>query len=138
HVHFRGGAVFRISFTRMLVAASDTNEWETAVAEQVRRVSSEPGTILYGFLRRGPDGSTLLPAPRDGFSEYLHFQCYQDEDSFNTHVANEKEWWTPLNAKFVKAPRYIERFEDANTVAVVTRDHLWKSDTTRNFSLHRF
>ncbi len=128
----------RISFTRLLVAAADTDEWEAAVAEQVRRVSSEPGTILYGFLRRGPDGSTLLPAPRDGFNEYLHFQCYQDPAAFDTHVANEKEWWTPLNAKFVKPPRYLERFEDVDTVACVTHEHFWKPDSTRNFSLHRF
>jgi len=130
--------MYRVSFTRMLVADSDRAEWETALAEQVRRVSAEPGTMLYGFLRRNPEGSTLLPAPRDGFAEYLHFQSYLDEEGFNTHLANEKDWWSPLNAKFVNAPRYQERTEDADTVAVISRDYLWTPETTRNFSLHRF
>lgn len=128
----------RISFTRMLVAEADRTEWESAVKEQVRRVSSEPGTILYGFMRRAPEGSTLLPAPRDGFSEYLHFQCYQDPAAFDTHLANEREWWTPLNARFVKPPRYQDRFEDPNTVAVVSRDYLWAPENTRNFGFLRF
>ena len=130
--------MYRISFTRMLIAQSDTAEWEDAVREQVQRVSSEPGTILYGFTRRSAEGSTMLPAPREGFSEYLHFQCYLNEEAFNTHVANEKAWWSPINARLVKQPRFQERFEDQDTVAVTSRVHHWKPETMLNFGFLRF
>jgi quinol monooxygenase YgiN len=129
----------RLTISRLAVENANVPEWEEAIAKQIQVCSEEPGTILYGFARRGTDGTTLLPQPRAGFTEYVQVMAYESADAFSAHLAREDDWWRPTSQRLAPMPlRWGERIEDSSWMAVVSRDHQWKPETMLNLGLLRF
>jgi quinol monooxygenase YgiN len=129
----------RIAAMRMSVPLDAAAEFEEDAREQLRRVrEDEPGTTLYGFVRRDAAGSPLLSSPRPTSAEYFHFMAYEDEKGWDAHFASEQEWWVPTFRAAIDAPLVAERFTQGNVVAMVSRDHVWNDsgvDLTAIFRL---
>ena len=123
----------------MTVKESEGDEFETQVREQLRLVTeNETGTVLYLFNRRGPDGSTILPAPPRDHREYIHLMAYTDEAAWTTHFEAEKKWWMPTFQKFMAAPFYTIGFQQDDVVDAVTRDQAWNPNEMFRFAFHKF
>jgi quinol monooxygenase YgiN len=129
----------RLTITRLAVEDANVPEWEEAIVKQIAICSEEPGTMLYGFARRGKDGSTLLPQPRQGITEYIQVMAYESPDAFDAHLKREDDWWRPTAQRLAPmAMRAGERIDDASWMAVVSRDHQWRAETMLNLGLLRF
>ena len=129
----------KIAAMRMTVPEKSAQDFEKQIEEQLRRVrDTEPGTTLYGFVRRDPAGSTILPAARPDTTEYFHFMAFEDEASWDVHFREEQEWWVPTFRAAIDGPLVAERFCDENVVAVVSRDHIWTSTSVVRMAIFRF
>ena len=129
----------RIAAMRMAVPETSASNFEKQIGEQLHRVrQSEPGTTLYGFVRRNPEGSTILPAPRPNTTEYFHFMAFEDVAGWDAHFSQEKEWWMPTFQAAVDAPLVAEVFSQDDVVAVVSRDHVWTSESVVRMAIFRF
>jgi hypothetical protein len=131
--------VHRLTISRLIVDDASVAEWEEAIVKQVQVASGEEGTLFFGFARRGPDGSTILPKPQAGSTEYLQFQAYASPEAFASSVAAQTDWWKPLSERLAPlASRAEEIVDDENFAAVVSRDHSWGPETMLNLGLLRF
>lgn len=129
----------RLTITRHIVEDASIPEWEEAITKRVETASKEGGTLFFGFVRRGPDGTTILQKPQPGSTEYLHFRAFESQDAFETSIGGEAEWWTPLSNRLAPPIVRFEEVVDAdNFAAVISRDHTWTPETMLNLGLLRF
>jgi quinol monooxygenase YgiN len=129
----------RLTISRLIVDDSAVPEWEEAIEKQVEICSTEPGTLLYGFCRRGTEGTPMLPQPKPGTTEYVQIHGYKDAEAFSAHVAAEAEWWKPTSERLAPpTSRFSERLDDSLFGALVSRDHSWRPDTMLNLGILRF
>ena len=120
----------RFALHRFKVHEGKGEEFEEQARNQLAVVSEhEPGTVLYNFCRRVPDGSTLLPRSPGGHPEYLHMMAYEDEAAQAHHRELEfrtDAWaWGPVFKTFLEAPLESEGFTSESIVTAVTRDAAW-------------
>src|SRR5688572_12099293 len=124
----------------MVVKAEQAEAFEAEARKQLAIVSEkEPGTILYGFLRREGKASTILGAAAQNFVEYIHPQGYASEDAQKHHLAlefnPEAEWtWGKTFPGFMNGPNLREIANSEDVVAGVSRDHNWSPDNTYRFA----
>lgn len=129
----------RIAAIRMAVPDSAAASFEKQIEEQLRRVrENEPGTTLYGFVRRDSAGSTLLPAVRPNATEYFHFMAFADEAGWDSHFSQEQEWWVPTFRSAIDAPLVSEGFSQDDVVSVISRDHVWTPASVVRMAVFRF
>ena len=65
--------------------------------------------------------------------------AYESAEAFAAHLAREDDWWRPTAQRLAPVGmRAGERIEDANWMAVVSRDHQWRPETMLNLGLLRF
>ena len=127
------GSMFRFAFHRFKVNEGQGPEFEEQAKRQIAMVTeNEPGTVLYTFLRRSPDGSALIPKSPNGHPEYLHFMAYVDEAAAQLHREIEhdpnREWaWGPTFRKYLEAPLENEAFMSDQIIVGVTRDQQWET-----------
>jgi len=129
--HWEPGTMFRFTFHRFKVQEGRGEEFEREAKKQLDIVKArEPGTVLYTFCRRSPNGSGLLPKSASTHPEYLHFMAYKDEKAAQLHREIEfdpnAEWtWGKTFRGFLEAPLENESILSEGLVTGITRDQVW-------------
>lgn len=128
----------RVTIMQMTVADANVQAFEDACVEQVGRVkANEPGTVLYTFCKRQPQASTIVGAPPNGHTSYIHLQAYTSQEADDHHRELEKEWWGPTFRGLLSAPFTGERYMADDVTTGLTRDYDW-GPHQRGFVFHRF
>lgn len=131
--------MYRVNILRMTIKKGMAEEFEAQAAKQIQKVSeNEPGTLLYGFCRRNPNGSTILPKPPVDNPEYIHLMAYKDEAAQQLHLDIERDWWGPTFRQYMDGPWVAERFESPDVVTGVSRNKAWNPNEMFRFAFHRF
>lgn len=120
----------RFAFFRFKVKEGQGEEFEEQAKKQISMVTeNEPGTVLYTFLRRSPDGSALLPKSPRSHPEYLHLMAYTDDAAQQLHREIEFRtdgWaWGPIFQSYLEAPLENEGFTSEQLITGITRDAAW-------------
>lgn len=126
------GSMFRLALFRFKIKEGMGDEFEMQAKRQLSMVrENEPGTVLYGFLRRSTDGSALVPKSSAGHPEYLHLMAYADEAAAQLHRDIEhdpnREWaWGPTFRQYLEAPLENEGFLDGQIITGNSKDYWWE------------
>jgi quinol monooxygenase YgiN len=122
--------MFRFAFHRFKIKEGQGAEFEEQAKKQIEMVQqNEPGTVLYTFCRRSPDGSALLPKPQIVNPEYIHFMAYTDEAAQQLHreIEFRKEGWAwgPVFQSYLDARLENESFTSDQIIIGITRQASW-------------
>jgi hypothetical protein len=78
--------MFSFGFLRFRIPAAGAEDFERDARRQIDMViENEPGTVLYGFIRRPNIPGGVLPKPVEGIAEYFHFMSYVDAGARELH-----------------------------------------------------